>query len=85
MYPDLSNTVISACSSSLRILAAAVAPPATPPTITIFILFFYLSCISSNATDILYFLVYVLPDIPAGYKHPTELHQQSNYIPLYLD
>ena len=32
MYPDLSNTVISACSFSLRILAAAVAPPATPPT-----------------------------------------------------
>ena len=43
MYPDLSNTVISACSFSLRILAAAVAPPATPPTIITFILFFHLS------------------------------------------
>ena len=40
---DLSNTVISACSFSLRILAAAVAPPATPPTIITFILFFHLS------------------------------------------
>ena len=43
IHPDLSNTIISACSSSLRILAAAVAPPATPPTIITFILFFHLS------------------------------------------
>ena len=32
--------------------------PATPPTITTFILFFYLSCISSNAADILYFHIF---------------------------
>ena len=32
-----------------------------------------------------YFLVYALPDIPAAYEHPAELHQQSFYIPLSLD
>ncbi len=36
MYSSLSNIIISAFSSSRRSLAAAVAPPATPPTINIF-------------------------------------------------
>ena len=31
------------------------------------------------ATAHFYFLVYVLPDIPAEYGHPAELHQQSFY------
>jgi hypothetical protein len=33
IYSPLSKTIISACSSSLRALAAAVAPPTTPPII----------------------------------------------------
>lgn len=37
------------------------------------------------ATAHFYFLVYVLPDIPAEYGHPAELHQQSFYILLCLD
>ena len=49
IYPERSKTTISACSFSLRIRAAAVAPPATPPTMTTFILSFYLSCISRNS------------------------------------
>ena len=37
------------------------------------------------ATAHFYFLVYVLPDIPAVYVHPAELHHQSFYILLCLD
>src|SRR5574344_2180075 len=52
MHPDRSNTTISACSFNLRMRAAAVAPPATPPTMTTFISMLHLSCISGDAADI---------------------------------
>lgn len=47
--PRALKTTISACSFSLRIRAAAVAPPATPPTMTTFMLSFHLSRISGNS------------------------------------
>ena len=37
---------------------------------------------SVAVTAYFYFLVYALPGIPAGYERPTELHRQSNHIPL---
>src|SRR5574344_936231 len=57
MNPDRSNTTISACSFNLRIRAAAVAPPATPPTMTTFISAFHLSCISGDSAYIFHICI----------------------------
>src|SRR5699024_5756610 len=65
-----SKTTISACSSSLRMRAAAVAPPATPPTITTFISTLYLSFPGGDAADIFDVAVAHAPQGTGGLPAP---------------